>query len=93
MKMSAASVFNCFYTVTDPVSAAQYNKKFSLTVIGWNVLFNLGFMYTNTKYIYEFVSASATSDTLTYEILGKNIGSFLVRFIYSKYIPRLYYKF
>jgi hypothetical protein len=55
-------------------------------------LFNLGFMYTNTKFIYEFFTSDpvVTSD---YEDLGKNVGSFLVRFIYSKYIPRLYYKF
>jgi hypothetical protein len=92
MKQVDGSIFNCFYTITDPVQAAQYNKKFSLSVIGWNILFNLGYMYTNTKFIYEFFTSTPVK-VATYHDLGKNIGSFLVRFIYSKFIPRLYYNF
>jgi putative flippase GtrA len=89
--MVHGSVFNCFYTITDPVQAAQYNKSFSISVILWNVLFNLGYMYTNTKFIYEFF-ASSPAVSYTYEQLGKNIGSFMVRFIYSKFVARDYYK-
>ena len=83
------SIFNCYYTVTNPVQAAQYNKSFSLIVIGWNLLFNLGYMYTNTKMIYNFFYEAGVSSK-TYEDLGKNIGSFFVRFIYSKYNQRTF---
>lgn len=85
------TVFNCFYSVTDPVGSAQYNKKFSLLTTFWNVIFNLGYMYTNGKFFYTFattvVDPSAT-DTRSWETFGKNLGSFLIRFIYSKYVPR-----
>lgn len=82
------SLFNCYYTVTNPVQAAQYNKDFTFYVIGWNILFNLGYMYTNIKMIYTFLSTTTPVSTKTYGDLGKNIGSFLVRFIYSKYQTR-----
>lgn len=82
------SLFNCYYTITNPVQAAQYNKEFTLLVIGWNILFNLGYMYTNIKMIYTFLAPADTVSTKTYEDLGKSIGSFLVRFIYSKYQTR-----
>ena len=84
------TIFNCFYSVTDPVEAAQYNKDFTIVTVIWNLLFNMGYMYTNSKYIINFIFTNL-SMTRTWEILGKNIGSFLIRIIYSKYIPRAYF--
>lgn len=85
------TVFNCFYSVVDPVGSAQYNKKFTILTTFWNIIFNLGYMYTNGKYLYQFatkVYGTDETDIRTWENFGKNIGSFLVRFIYSKYVPR-----
>lgn len=48
------TVFNCFYSITDPLGSAQYNKKFNLVTTFWNIIFNLGFMYTNGKFLYTF---------------------------------------
>jgi hypothetical protein len=41
------TIYNCYFTASDPIAAAQYNKKFTIATVGWNVLFNMGFMYTN----------------------------------------------
>jgi hypothetical protein len=75
--------------VTDPVGSAQYNKKWGWSTLFWNILFNMGYMYTNGKFIYTFVYNDPTTvGTRSWETFGKNLGSFLIRFIYSKYVPR-----
>ena len=103
-KVTYGSIFNCFYTVTNPVQAAQYNKNFTYATILWNILFNLGYMYTNGKSILTFfyynqdANGDGTlqpteTDNRSWEDLGKYIGDFAVRFIYSKYVAKTYYKF
>jgi hypothetical protein len=75
--------------VTDPVGSAQYNKKFGIMTTFWNIIFNLGYMYTNGKFMYFFVYNDPTdAETRSWETFGKNLGSFLIRFLYSKYVPR-----
>jgi len=92
--MSNAILFNCFYTVRNPVKAAQYNREFTTGVIAWNVLFNLGFMYTDVKdVIVFFYQVVGTPDTRKWETFGTKVGDFFIRFIYSKYIEKTYYKF
>jgi hypothetical protein len=56
-------LFNCFYTITNPVEAAQYNRKFTPVVILWNILFNLGFIYTNVKNSILFFFPGTTTNT------------------------------
>ena len=46
--------YNCYYTVTDPLMATMYYKPFSFTLVLWNILFNLGFLYTAGRYIFFF---------------------------------------
>ena len=86
-------LFNCFYTLTNPVEAAQYNRKFTWDVIGWNILFNLGFIYTNIKNSILFFYPAASPNTNDWNNFGRYIGDLGVRFIYSRYIERTYYKF
>lgn len=94
IRLGQGSFFNCYYTITNPVEAAQYNKTFSLTVILFNILFNLGYMYTAGKNLYTYYSTPpATPTDVELTSLGKNWGSFLVRFIYSKFVPKTYYTF
>eukprot|EP00347_Sterkiella_histriomuscorum_P005546 403356198 len=40
------SSFNCFYSVKDPTASGQTSGT-GLKYIGWNVLYNLGYMYTD----------------------------------------------
>lgn len=94
IRLGQGSFYNCYYTITNPVEAAQYNKKFSLTVILFNILFNLGYMYTASKFLITYYT-SATPSTADSDLtkVGKNWGSLLVRFIYSKFVPKTYYTF
>ena len=89
--MSNSILFNCYYTVRSPVQAAQYNREFTPMVIVWNMLFNLGFMYTDVKdsivFFYQVVGAP---DTRLWETVGRKIGDFVIRFIYSNYIEKTY---
>jgi hypothetical protein len=92
--MFAGITFNCFYTVTNPVAAAQYNKTFSIGVILWNILFNLGFIYTDSKNILQFFyTVVNTPDNRLWNQFGTFVGDLVVRFIYSKYIQKTYYNF
>ncbi len=86
-------IFNCFYTVTDPVEAASYNRKFEPKVILWNIIFNLGYMYTNVKnsILFFYVDTSLANTNPWYNF-GTYIGDLLIRFIYSRYIEKTYYK-
>lgn len=44
--------FNCLYSVLDPTNAGTADQ-FSISNIGWNVLYNLGYMYSDLKGIYD----------------------------------------
>ena len=77
----------------NPVEAAQYNRKFTPSVILWNILFNLGFIYTNIKNSIMFFLTDTPTNTNDWEVLGNYIGDFAVRFIYSRYIEKTYYRF
>jgi hypothetical protein len=50
----------------------------------WNVLYNLGYMYSDGKKIYD-ISNSATAQ---WELLGQKSGDLVMRFFYSRYVPR-----
>lgn len=73
------SSFNCFYAVFDPTNSEE--NPSGIQYIGWNILYNLGYMYTDIKNSIQIYN-SATSQ---YNQLGKYIGDFLIRFIYSRY--------
>ena len=47
----AGIVFNCYYSVTDPTAMSSTNG-YGLNIIGWNILYNLGYMYTDGKGVY-----------------------------------------
>jgi hypothetical protein len=79
--------------VTNPVEAAQYNRKFTPSVILWNILFNLGFIYTNIKNSIMFFYPDSSPNTNDWTYFGSYIGDLAVRFIYSRFIEKTYYKF
>lgn len=92
-------VFNCFYTVQDPVKASNFNKELNIFTILWNLLFNLGTIYTSiwngiTFFYRDRDPVNGVTPTPpTWESFGKNIGALLVSVIYSKYVNKTYYPF
>jgi hypothetical protein len=81
------AVYNCFFSFTTPAEAAGYTTSLSWSMVAWNLLFNLGFMYTDIRYLIDELTSSNTD----WENVGKYIGDFMLRFIYSRYVPRAYY--
>ena len=71
--------FNCFYSVTDPTNASE--NPSGIKYIGWNILYNLGYMYTDAKKSVDIFKSS----TSQYQTLGQYIGDFTIRFLYSRY--------
>ena len=96
LKHFSSSVFYCFYTVTDTGNAAQYKKPFNLRTILWNLLFNMGFIYTNLKNIiflfYYEIPKDGIGDDREWATLGTAVGDLLTRIIYSKYITNPRFK-
>lgn len=80
------ATFNCFYSVRDPAALGPSGYDLTLEVIGWNILYNLGYMYNDIFNIDKYVSSSANEA----ELLGESIGDLSMRFFYSRYIPTRY---
>ena len=62
LKMTSSSVFNCFFSVSEPLIAVNYNKGFDFKIFVWNILYNIGFMYTNVKNLRKFVRSTTDAD-------------------------------
>jgi hypothetical protein len=84
LQFSSGSSFNCFYSVRDPTALTQDSYGFGPNIIAWNILYNLGYMYSDTKKVID-ISKSTTDQ---WELLGEKVGDFIMRFFYSRYIPR-----
>ncbi len=88
IKLLQGSIFNCFYTVFDPITAANIRKDFDLNVLLWNVLFNFGYFYSDLKDLFVFFTYQVPAnkkDTRTWFSFGKYIADFAMRFLYTKY--------
>ena len=96
LKHFSSSVFFCYYTITDTGRAAQYEKPFNLVTILWNLIFNLGYIYTDVKSIiylfYYEIPKDTNKDERSWGTLGTAVGDVLTRFIYSKYITNPRFK-
>ena len=76
--------FNCYYSVKDPSANSGTDNGFGPTILMWNVLYNLGYMYSDGKAIYDY-SKDSTDE---WELIGERMGDFLIRFFVSRYVPR-----
>ena len=81
------TIYNCFFSFTEPAVAAGYSEAITWKTILWNIVYNLGYMYTDGKGIYDIIF----STTSEYYNLAFYIGDFIMRFLYSRYVPRSYY--
>jgi hypothetical protein len=82
--------FNCFYSIKDPTAVGDDSYGFGIDIVMWNVLYNLGYMYNDvikSINIYE-----DSDDPEDWENLGYYIGDFIMRFFWSRYIPKTYSK-
>lgn len=55
-------------------------------------MFNMGFLYTNIKYLIFFFYSS-TANAYSWREFGRNVGSIFFRVIYSDYQPKPWYPF
>lgn len=79
----AGITFSCFYSVRDPAGiGANEDLIFGPKLIAWNVLYNLGYMYTDGTTINTQLSAATPDYTIIYE----RVGDFIMRFFYSRYL-------
>ena len=87
------AIFNCYFTIVTPVVAADYANGFSIPLLAWNILYNLGFMYASVKGILMFLyfKPPASPTAADYNTFGSYFGSFFMRFIYSDYVPKPWY--
>jgi hypothetical protein len=84
-------LFNCFYAIKDPRGASSYNTQFSLILVGWNVLYNLGFIYTDVKKLVTLYNSFYDDTDISWSSAGNYLGDFLMRFVYSRFIPKAQY--
>lgn len=87
-----SAIYNCYYTVADFRMAAMYFKPLSFTLVLWNILFNLGFFYTDLKSIFFFFYREEAATT-TWAYMTQKVGDFLLRFFFSKYVSTSAYTF
>jgi hypothetical protein len=80
------AVYNCFFSIVTPGKAAGYTTAFTKTLVMWNILFNLGYMYTD---IFNFIKLIYYGNKYYYWF-AYYAGDFVMRFIYSSYVPRAY---
>jgi hypothetical protein len=53
LEYSSGATFNCFYSVKDPTALTQSGYGFGADIIVWNVLYNMGYMYSDGKKVYD----------------------------------------
>lgn len=96
LRYSHNTIFFCFYTFTDTKNAAKYQKPFNVITILWNILFNMGHIYTRVKdiiFFFYYDMPLVGGDTRKWSTIGEYAGELGTRFIYSKYITDPRFKF
>ena len=86
LQSASNSVFFCYFAVVDPtgfISSAV--DPFAEKTIAWNLLYSLGYLYTDT---YNIVDETTISKTYDYKVIGTSIGDMLMRPLYSHYLDR-----
>lgn len=73
-------IFNCYYSVWTAINPDTYSSVFGGDVILKNILYGLGFMYTDVK----SATALSTSYGEYWRQIGKYGGDLLMRIFYRK---------
>lgn len=80
MSVGYGIVFNCYYSVWTAINPATYSTVFSGQTILMNVLYGLGFMYTDVQ---GAMNLATTYDGYWRKI-GKYAGDVVMRVFYRK---------
>lgn len=73
-------IFNCYYSAWSALNPATYSTVFGGSTILMNILYGLGFMYTDVRGAVNL----ATTYTSYWEKIGKYSGDLLMRIFYRK---------
>jgi hypothetical protein len=90
LRFTQGTTFNCFYMFFDPLTATQIRTDFNITIFFWNLMFNLGFFYTDVKRFIDFFyfkDGTPESQLVTWKTLAATAGDFSMRLFYSRYYP------
>lgn len=71
-------VFNCYYSTKAVVNPETYKNVFSGMTLLFNILYGLGYMYTDVVYMI-YLNPTATS---YWSKIGQRIGDFIMRPFY-----------
>ena len=84
--VGSSIIFNCYYSVFSIIDPVTYSNLFTNNAIVFNLLFNLGFMYTDVSSIIQL--NQATEGTNYWRKMGKYGGDFIMRIFYRRPISR-----
>ena len=94
VKFYSGSFFNCFYALFDPLEATRIRRDYDINVFLWNILFNFGFLYSDVKNIYTYLTYKlppSGKDARTWQTFGKYITDIIFRFLYSRHRSKAYF--
>ena len=84
--VSHGVIFNCYYSVWTAVDPSTYSGVFGGVTVLLNILFNLGYMYTDVKNIMAMTLTTNSQDY--WRKFGKYAGDITMRIFYRKPIGR-----
>ena len=71
--------FNCYYSVWSVANPTSYANVFGGLTLLYNILYNVGFMYSDVKKMLTLSSAYPTY----WNVEGGYVGDILMRFFYT----------
>jgi hypothetical protein len=84
MGLASNATYYCFYSAYTAVSPTTYTTKFTGKIIGYNILYGLGYMYTDLKNIYVYYNKGTT--TANWTTMAQYFGDFVMKFFFRKVV-------
>jgi len=94
IKFFQGSFVNCFYTLFDPLEATNIRRDYDINVFLWNILFNFGFLYSDVKNLYTYLTykvPASGKDARSWQTFGKYLTDIIFRFLYSRHRSKAYF--
>ena len=85
---SSLAVFYCYYAVVNPTGfISNQVKPFAPTTIAWNLLYSLGYLYTDSYNVVKTATNGSSTD-VSAKVIGTSLGDATMRPLYSHYLDR-----